>query len=91
VRVSLNSIIYWYVFGLLFSSYTNNQAANAYDAIEVLLLGAASRSAGYGWGNPVSLAFAVFFFLLERNERYGTKWNNHGTNGSVMCYIDHYV
>jgi hypothetical protein len=29
--------------------------------------------------------------LLERNERYGTKWNNHGTNGSVMCYIDHYV
>jgi hypothetical protein len=72
VRVSLNSIIYWYVFGLLFSSYTNNQAANAYDAIEVLLLGAASRSAGYGWGNPVSLAFAVFFVLVGKERKI---WN----------------
>jgi hypothetical protein len=81
VRVSLNSIIYWYVFGLLFSSYTNNQAANAYDAIEVLLLGAASRSAGYGWGNPVSLAFAVFFSCWK-----GTK--DMEQNGTIMGQMD---
>jgi hypothetical protein len=65
---------------LLFSSYTNNQAANAYDAIEVLLLGAASRSAGYGWGNPVSLAFAVFFLvgkerkIWNKMEQSWDKW-----------------
>lgn len=42
-------------------------------------------------GEPSVTGLCRFFFLLERNERYGTKWNNHGTNGSVMCYIDHYV